>query len=156
MRVLPLRLIKYGVISLLSLIAGCTQDRHECSQRVNEEFSVGNAGCWLEKNNGVLLVQQRNGKYSFPGGTAKPAENAQCTAHRETWEEAGIDVSVGKLKHRFENGFRLYECFSDTAQLTTKDSLEVKRVIYIRPELIPKEQWRFPDQRQLAIDWLVK
>lgn len=100
------------------------------------------------------MVQQSNELFSFPGGMAGFNESAKCTAHRETWEEAGINVVVGDLKHQFDNGFYLFECFADNLTLATNDSTEVKKVVLIEPEAIPTEQWRYPKQRLMSIDWL--
>lgn len=100
------------------------------------------------------MVEQRNGLFSFPGGTADFGETAQCTAHRETMEEAGIRVRVGSLKHRFDNGFYLFNCEAENIKLATNDSAEIAGVVLIAPSQLPAAYWRFPKQRQLAINWL--
>ena len=100
------------------------------------------------------MVKQWNGSYSFPGGTADAGESAQCTAHRETLEEAGVDVRVGGLKYQFDNGFYLFNCEAENIELRTNDSLEVTGVVLINPSQLPASKWRFPYQRQLSIDWL--
>ena len=100
------------------------------------------------------MIEQSNGLYSIPGGTSESGETAQCTAHRETWEEAGVDVKVGKLKHQFGNGFFLFECFADNISLETNDAGEVKQVLLVDPTEIPSELWRFPKQRKLTLEWM--
>lgn len=100
------------------------------------------------------MIQQRSGKYSFPGGTAEPGESAQCTAHRETWEEASVEVQVSTVKATFDNGFVLFNCDVRDGEFQTNNSLEVSDVIWVAPGGIPEQKWRFPEQKQLAIQWL--
>lgn len=141
-------------LAIVPLISGCNGLNPDCPMESQQPHLTGNAGCWLQKNKKLLLIEQSNGLYSFPGGTAEFAESAQCTAHRETWEEAGVDVKVGKLKHQFDNGFYLFNCYAETLSLATNDASEVDQVVLLAPQEIPAEKWRFPEQRIQAIEWL--
>ncbi len=117
----------------------------------------------------MLMVRDRSsGRLGFPAGTGNPGEAAQCTAHRETWEEAGIDVEVGRLVRVFDNGFRLYACqpsdlaVSPGAAIAVPDWAwsEVSEIGWVDPEGLFAEDWRYPEQwpdvlqhfRQLAGD----
>lgn len=49
----------------------------------------------------MLLVRHRiGGRWGLPGGRRARRETSQCTAHRETWEETGRLVEVGRLTGR--------------------------------------------------------
>jgi 8-oxo-dGTP diphosphatase len=142
------------VIGICLLLSVCKKDAPLCQTAPVINDLKGNAGCWLTKDNRLLMIMQTNSLYSFPGGTSEFAESAQCTAHRETWEEAGVNVVVGNLKHQFDNGFFLFECTYDHLNLATNDSSEVSSVALVDPASIPEDKWRFPAQRQLSIEWL--
>ena len=69
------------------------------------------AGCLIIRDEMVLLIRgRRSDKLSLPGGASRSPELAQCTAHRETWEETGIDVRVGGFIGRTNTDFYLYDC----------------------------------------------
>lgn len=73
--------------------------------------TIGNAGCFIRINNKLLTTGNRKtGKLDTPGGTANEGEIAQCTAHRETFEETGFNVEVGQLLGVADNGYRIYQC----------------------------------------------
>ncbi|MCC2604958.1 NUDIX domain-containing protein [Planctobacterium marinum] len=73
--------------------------------------ATGNAGCFIRVNEKLLTLGNiQTGRLDVPGGTADEGELAQCTAHRETFEETGFNVEVGKLLGIAENGFRIYQC----------------------------------------------
>ena len=133
------------------------------------ETPHGNAGCLIRIADRMLMVRDRSsGRLGFPAGTGNPGEAAQCTAHRETWEEAGIDVEVGRLVRVFDNGFRLYACqpsdlaVSPGAAIAVPDWAwsEVSEIGWVDPEGLFAEDWRYPEQwpdvlqhfRQLAGD----
>ena len=62
-----------------------------------EDDRRANAGCLIVRDQQVLLITHRwGGKLGVPGGTLEPEELAQCTAHRETLEETGVQVLVGE------------------------------------------------------------
>jgi 8-oxo-dGTP pyrophosphatase MutT (NUDIX family) len=47
----------------------------------------------------VLLVRQRDsGRWTVPGGAIEPDEEPATAAARETREETGLDVTVGRLR----------------------------------------------------------
>lgn len=146
-------LFRFLIVIAALLVAGCRQDAVACRTHVSSD-AIGNAGCWVVSKQQLLLVQQRSGKYSFPGGTSVPGELAQCTAHRETLEETGFNVSVGELKHRFDNGFYLFNCRASGDAAAVQAWMEVADVVWVAPADIPQQQWRFPYQRAMAIGWL--
>lgn len=112
-----------------------------------------NAGCLLEhKPNGgehrVLMVQQHNGEWNFPGGGFRWREKPEETAARETQEETGVKVKIDQLMQVFDNGFHLYQCSVDGDSTPEPvDTIEVLNARWVNPMLIPAVQWRFPYQR---------
>ena len=56
------------------------------------------ASTLIVENGKVLLVLEKNGTWSFPGGKKEPNETLEQAAVRETREETGLGVSLsGKL-----------------------------------------------------------
>lgn len=108
------------------------------------------AGCLVRDGERMLAVRHRfGGKLGFPGGRAGSGESAQCVAHRETWEETGVDVVVHEMLKRFGNGFALYRCepvdsAAATMEVPASGGNEVTAVLWIDPRDTRPEDWRFP------------
>lgn len=96
------------------------------------------------------------GTWNLPGGTQESGESAQCTAHRETWEETGLDVWVGELLRKLENGFYLFACKPKTPPPTQEIRLpewsrtEVTEIKLLDPHTIKPGEYRFPDQLEIV------
>ncbi|EKF73883.1 MutT/nudix family protein [Alcanivorax hongdengensis A-11-3] len=111
-----------------------------------------NAGCLILRGDQVLLVRLRgNDKLDLPGGTREDDELAQCTAHRETWEESGLDVSVGRRLAVMKNGLHVYRCYphampEGTPPVPVSGRNEIGALGWWRSEDIPRDQWRFSYQ----------
>lgn len=143
------------VSGIAAILAACTQ-LPDC--RVNPEFAEqaqANAGCLVRDGDYLLAVEQKDGRLSFPGGQNEDGETAQCTAHRETWEETGLAVEVGQLLHVFDNGFRLYACQPVDAGIRAGHALapswwvawrEIEAVHWLNPDSIEATGWRYPQQ----------
>lgn len=109
----------------------------------------------IKQGHRLLVIRRPEGDLGFPAGTTRSAETAQCTAHRETWEETGENVLVGSLLHIFNDfpaTFYLYRCYveagtgdSDEAFVPC-DQQEVEEVLWIEPERVDPHSWRFPTQ----------
>lgn len=113
-----------------------------------------NGGCFIKLNDRLLVIRQRfSGKISLPGGSKETGESVQCTAHRETWEEAGANVLVGSKLHVFNNNFHLFECIltEEAKNLSTNDQTEIKEVLWIEPKKTKKNDWRFSNQYTLIL-----
>ncbi len=117
----------------------------------------GNSGCMVVIDNKMLIVRQRQtGKLSLPAGTARAGESAQCTAHRETWEETGVEVTVGRLLKEFDNQFYLFRCSVTNEAIIRipKDQVpvpvdwlhEVSEVFFLNPTVLSNDSWRFPEE----------
>lgn len=116
------------------------------------EFSMA-AGCLLRDDDRMLAVRHRgSGKLGFPAGFTRPMESAQCVAHRETFEETGLDVVVHGMIRQFGNGFTLYRCeLADTGpaevdelQVPASGRSEVSEVLWVDPTSTEASDWRFP------------
>ncbi|MHB8646500.1 MAG: NUDIX hydrolase [Thermomicrobiales bacterium] len=53
----------------------------------------------------VLMVENRNGNWSLPGGAREAGETLDQAAIREAKEETGFDVAVGGIVHVSEKFF---------------------------------------------------
>jgi 8-oxo-dGTP pyrophosphatase MutT (NUDIX family) len=83
----------------------------------------------LKSKNGLYLVHTKSfyprGVYRLISGGVKPGEDLLSAAHREAWEETGLQVSIarflGLLHHRFAwKGQSL--CFTSCLFLVTEES----------------------------------
>jgi ADP-ribose pyrophosphatase YjhB (NUDIX family) len=68
---------------------------------------VACAGAIVLDGTGRLLLIRRGrepgrGLWSLPGGRCEPGEDAAAAAVRETYEETGLEVTVGRLVGRVE------------------------------------------------------
>ena len=155
---LPLFLI---LTSLPPLVA---QETPACGVLPGLESSLlGNAGCLIKIDDEMLVVQQcQTNLLSPPAGTAKEGETAQCTAHRETWEETGVEVRVGRLLKTFDNGFHLFHCMAVDEAIIRNSELQVPEafrqeiceILFLNPTLSSEKDWRFPVQLAVFKDAL--
>ncbi len=107
-------------------------------------------------NAGCLIV--RDGKLGVPGGTLEPGELAQCTAHRETLEETGVQVVVGERLQVMKNGFHLYRCMpaeplpeEALLSLPAAARLEVSDIGWYSLADLRRADWRFAYQFDLFL-----
>lgn len=147
------------VILSACLLTACTTEAPNAPicriQEQHLEASEGNAGCIIRVGQRLLTIRHRySGGLDVPGGTAQEGESAQCTAHRETWEETGFNVEVGEYLGETQLGLRLYSCQMDDdfggelLQFPVPDwaDAEVKSLQLTDPFSTTHKDWRFPDQ----------
>ena len=117
-----------------------------CPGDANE--AAANAGCLATDQGRLLVIAQRNGRWSIPGGTTRSGESARCTAYRETLEETGIEMRVGAVLKVFDNGFHLFHCVpsGDITPEVNWTNLEVRAANWALPQEIPASRWRYPKQ----------
>lgn len=152
-----MRGLRVGLVA--AVVSGCFltgPERPSCN--VDPRYAddrVGSAGCMVAVDDQLLVVRTAdNGKLGFPAGYAEQGERAQCTAHRETWEEAGLPVQVTRLLRTFPNGFHLYACELVDTERATGESFPVPRqarneiteVALRHPADLSRTDWRFPEQ----------
>lgn len=134
-------------------LAGCVDSTKplppSCPTGLNHQ-PAKSAGCLSVEDGKLLVVQGMNNKVSIPGGSSNPQEPAHCTAHRETWEETGLNVTPTQLIRVFDNGFHLFECQadSDTPLSEPPFYLEIKQAMWLRANDFDQFQWRFPEQKE--------
>jgi 8-oxo-dGTP pyrophosphatase MutT (NUDIX family) len=125
------------------------------------ETARGNAGCLIRVEDRMLVVRDRlSERLGFPAGMSVPGEAAQCTAHREAWEETGLEVVVGQRLQVFENGFRLYACKPVDPSVQPGSSVavpqwawaEIAAVEWIDPFHVFPAQWRYPEEWPVVLD----
>ena len=121
-----------------------------------EDDRRANAGCLILNEDKVLLITHRwGGKLGVPGGTREGHELAQCTAYRETLEETGLAVTVGRRLAVMKNGFHLYRCYPEKAlspeplPVPTSALTEVKALDWHLLESLDRDSWRFAYQFDL-------
>ena len=106
--------------------------------------------------NGKLLTNRdkETGKLEIPGGTAVAGELAQCTAHRETWEETGFEVRVGRQLADLNGQFKLFSCDVMTHaeeigrnayRVPSAVEHEITSVQLLDPTSTVPGDWRFSD-----------
>ena len=124
-----------------------------------EEDRRANAGCLILHDDKVLLITHRwGGKLGVPGGTREADELAQCTAHRETYEETGLDVTVGRRLAVMKNGFHLYRCYPESGSspeplpVPTSALTEVKALDWYLLDSLDRDRWRFAYQFELFLE----
>ena len=134
-------------LPLLILIA-CVPEKPHCPFEGAPEFAPS-AGCLAVVDDRILLVQTYAGGMSPPGGKSIAGESAQCTAHRETWEETGLDLKPVERLAVFDTGFHLYHCeYHRNYDALNVWPAEVLRALWLPVADLDRVEWRFPGQGQ--------
>ncbi|HSH43978.1 MAG TPA: NUDIX hydrolase [Arenicellales bacterium] len=134
----------------MAMPAGAALPQPPCRTAVEAPDFAFAAGCLIRDDGRMLGVRHRfGGRLGFPGGRARSGESAQCVAHRETWEETGVEVVVHEMLRRFGNGFALYRCepldqLDATIEVPASGRNEITQVLWIDPRDTRPEDWRFP------------
>jgi 8-oxo-dGTP pyrophosphatase MutT (NUDIX family) len=136
-------------------ITACAMEQPPCPNSAANS-ATANAGCLVLKQQQLLMVIDLSGKLSVPGGSSDGAESPSCTAHRETWEETGLDIQPRELVRVFENGFHLYHCalHDGSGEIDPPLRFEIERALWLAPENFDDYPWRFPDQQQWLEQWI--
>ena len=143
------------VATIACVVFGCAGDFATCpTDPAPGDALAGNAGCMVQHEGQMLVVRLRaTGKLGVPGGAPQPDETVQCTAYRETWEEAGLEVIVGELLLEIpETDFYVFDCIPaepanrppNLDDLHTHATGEISEVLWVDPEKIERDEWRYP------------
>ncbi|MFT5703226.1 MAG: 8-oxo-dGTP pyrophosphatase MutT (NUDIX family) [Rickettsiales bacterium] len=117
------------------------------SENLKTDKSKANAGCLIIEEGKILLVKSRN-HYSIPAGTSAKGESAACTAHRETFEESGVNVKVLKRLHVADNGFVIFLCrLVSEVDLNYRKKYEIDEVVLRKIDEI--QNYRYEGQLDL-------
>ncbi|HCA75323.1 MAG TPA: DNA mismatch repair protein MutT [Alteromonas sp.] len=112
------------------------------------------AACLIRIGNSVLMVRHRlSGKLDFPAGGLQGDESLRCAAHRETWEETGFNLEVGKLLTYSSSGMPVFHCKGEASMTALAEQvpapgwakIEVTGLIRVNPFELTDEALRFND-----------
>lgn len=153
-------------ISVLVLVA-CTKPPPSPTCRIAKEFNAdykGPAGCLIRVQNSLLVIQYgSSGQYDVPFGEPILEESAQCTAHRQTWEQTGFNVEVDQLLGVSQSGMMLFSCVMNSGFTSDDGPLEppswadndIQQIEFIRPFDTRYNAWQQPDNLIMYRDGFV-
>ena len=129
----------------------------------------GPSACLVRVQNSLLVVEQSStGLYDLASGDSLSNESAQCTAHRNMWEQTGFNVEVGQLLSITSNGTHVFACKLNNgfnafdasgrdegieAPAWNKHDIEALR--FVNPFDTRTENWTHPDHLILYRDGYV-
>ena len=142
------------LVALATVLSGCPEAGTGVADRCriepgSEDERVGAAGCLVQRGDSILAVRDRDsGRWGFPAGNPRAKENAQCTAARETFEESGVEVTVGSLAARLGSSFFLYRCtlLDSNSEPATRPGPEILAVDWLNLQRLSPAAWRYPGQ----------
>ncbi|MDK9737016.1 phosphatase PAP2 family protein [Vibrio sp. D404a] len=131
--------------------------------------NLAGALCLVRADDQIVLVDELiTGQLSLPGGTIVSGEPAYVAAQRETWEEAGLAVTVGDVLG-YTDGAVIFDCISDSEIISydTKNELggfelpiwfaphygvEVSRAMLLAPQTLDASEYRYPEQWGMIVE----
>ncbi|WP_299690992.1 phosphatase PAP2 family protein [uncultured Vibrio sp.] len=152
--------IRYLLVFILSILS--TTTAFASANNSTPEHVVG-ALCLVRADNQIVLVDELiTGQLSLPGGTVVSGEPPAITAQRETWEEAGLSVTVGDVLGYTDSAV-VFDCISDSVVVSFKArnelggfelpiwfaphyGVEVSRAMLLAPTELQDHQYRYPEQ----------
>jgi len=154
-------MLNYGLRLLTFICAlvlwGCTKPPPAPTCRIADAFHAdytGPAGCLIRVQNTLLVIKHNpSGQYDLPYGNPISEEPAQCTAHRHTWEQTGLNVEVDQLLGVTQSGTMLFSCKISGGFTSEDGPLEppswanknIQRIEFINPFDTRYDVWRQPD-----------
>ncbi|MEZ9530930.1 phosphatase PAP2 family protein [Vibrio sp. 10N.286.51.F4] len=150
--------IRYLLVFILSLLS-------TTSAWANDTLPdhIAGALCVVRADNQIVLVDELiTGQLSLPGGTVVSGEPPGVAAQRETWEEAGLSVTVGDVLGYTDSAV-VFDCISDSEVISYKArnelggfelpiwfaphyGVEVSRAMLLPPTELQDHQYRYPEQ----------
>ena len=150
--------IRYLLVLILSLLSTTSV----WANNILPDHIAG-ALCVVRADNQIVLVDELiTGQLSLPGGTVVSGEDPAIAAQRETWEEAGLSVTVGDVLGYTDSAV-IYDCISDSEVISYQArnelggfelpiwfaphyGVEVSRAMLLPPTTLPENQYRYPEQ----------
>jgi hypothetical protein len=106
--------LKFPTFICVLVLIGCTKPPPAPVCRIAQAFNaeyVGAAGCLTRVQKTLLVTKhEATGQYDLPYGDPISEESAQCTAHRHTWQQTGLNVEVDQLLGVTQSGTMLFSC----------------------------------------------
>lgn len=139
---------------VLLLLSGCAASQPPPCPYGGAPQYASSAGCLALVHGRILVVESAFGGITPPGGKARKGESAQCAAHRETWEETGLDLMPGQLLRVFDTGFHLYYCdiHEGSGAIEPGPLREVRRGFWLPLEEFGTVDWRFEGQGEALLE----
>ena len=148
-----------AILSVL-LLSACSEPipspPHCRSSVILEQHEATGAGCVITASKQLLVIHHRlSGKFDIPAGGVNDNESLACAAHRETFEETGLNVAVIDFLGTTDSGLALFSCMPSGGLLPEKyptlpvpdwATTEVDGIEWIDPFTLRHENWRYPDQ----------
>ncbi len=121
--------------------------------------------CIVRADDKLVLVNEiLTHQISLPGGTIIAGEDPAVTAQRETWEETGLVVTVGKVLGYNEQAV-FYDCISDSSVVAFNFNnsldgnelpvwfaphygVEIASAMLLSPLALEASQYRYPQSGQ--------
>lgn len=126
----------------------------ETASQIPSPENVKAAACLIRIENSILMIRHRlSGKLDFPAGGVKGSESARCAAHRETWEETGFNLEVGRLLTYSSSGMPIFHCQGDDSLTALAErvpapawaTVEAEELLRVNPFEITDDALRFKD-----------
>ena len=148
-RTLPL------LVALLLTAACSSPPPRPCPYQGEPDYAPS-AGCLTVVHGKMLVVDSRGGGLTPPGGKSREGESAQCTAHRETLEEIGLDLIPRELIWVFDTGFHLYSCeIHAQSGFLDPELMEVRRGLWLDVSQFESVKWRYEGQGRILREILL-
>jgi 8-oxo-dGTP diphosphatase len=122
------------------------------------------AGCLVIDRGRVLLlrrgIEPQIGKWTFPGGYVDLGESPAAAALRETGEEVGMRVELGRVLGVYMDpdhpsaAVIVYMAWPGVEEASVTD--EATEVHYFAPAEIPWDEIAFPTTRDALRDWVTE
>jgi hypothetical protein len=150
--------LKLLLLFFTLFLVACTQSPPSSPTcRIAKEFNAdyqAPSACVIRVQNSLLVIKYYSGApYDLPYGNPISNESAQCTAHRSTWEQTGINVEVDQLLGVTQSGMMLFSCELGGG-FTSEDGpivvpswsdKEIEQIEFINPFDTRHDAWRQPD-----------
>ncbi len=160
--------LKLLILLFTFFLVACTQAPPASPTcRIAKEFNSdyqGPSACIIRVQNSLLVIKySSDAPYDLPFGNPLSNESAQCTAHRSTWEQTGINVEVDQLLGITQSGMMLFSCKLGGG-FTSKDgpiappswsNKDIEQIDFINPFDTRHAAWRQPDNLIMYRDGFV-
>lgn len=149
----------FSIIYLALLITACgTEKPADPMCRIDSahyQNVSADAGCIIRVDKYLVTIGNDNSAgLAIPGGKGETQEAAQCTAHRNTWEQTGFNVEVGKLLGKTQGDYHYFECTlagnfnGELLEFSVPEwaNGDVDSIKLVDPFVLEHQQWQNEDE----------